>query len=368
MRRDGLRLRSGLQHPAQPEQVCGDAGRPLHPAHSGRQQRLLVAVLEEAPVRVSVRHDGPLDEGVPEPDREGELAVVAGPGVRVEEGVPHGCRAAAAAVVVPEPGPQPVRQAGHPDAVPAPRIPARRRLSRDLGDPGAVEGEEQHRGAGGTVAPAVRDGVGASRVGRRDGQRDDEPAVGGVAESHEVLGTSSGGLDEVGAVELAARERQRGGDAGQPVRPVRQLGSRLELEPRRHHVPVQPGRLVLGLGHEDLGGPLREVPGPTDVTAHRPHGREEDRRGAEGRVVDAGVRPVVHVRQRAPPEPTRRPSRCRSSGGPPRRHLVRRARPAPPRCSTGRRRRRRPSSRASRAGAARRWPRRGPPPPWSRAG
>jgi hypothetical protein len=49
----------------------------LHPAHAGRQERVVVAVLDEAPEAPAVVVvDRAVDERVGELDREGEVVVV----------------------------------------------------------------------------------------------------------------------------------------------------------------------------------------------------------------------------------------------------------------------------------------------------
>jgi hypothetical protein len=101
-------------------------------------------------------------------------------------------------------------------------MPPQRSLAGDGGDSGAVESEEQQRGAGATVTPAVREAVlvvvdVAQIVG------DAEAAVAGVGEGDEWFGAATGGVDPYLAVELEAGDGERGGNAGKAMGEVRHL-------------------------------------------------------------------------------------------------------------------------------------------------
>ncbi len=121
----------------------------------GREQGVLVAVLGEAPAGAVVVDHGAGDEGVAEHLREDEVVVLAAPLPGVEEDVTDPRGAAAAAVVVPEAGAQPLGDAGGADAVQAASLPLGGRLPRDGFDACVLEGGEEQRGAGRAVAPGV---------------------------------------------------------------------------------------------------------------------------------------------------------------------------------------------------------------------
>ncbi len=150
--------------PAHPEQVRRDARRSLHPADAGRQQRRLVAVLDEPPIGVRPVVHRPLDQRVGQLEGELQVARLAGALPGVEEHVTHPGGPAAAAVVVPEARVEPGRQPRGPDAVQATALPVQRAGAGHLGDPGPVQREEGHRRTGRAVAPGVGDRVGVRSV------------------------------------------------------------------------------------------------------------------------------------------------------------------------------------------------------------
>ena len=207
---------------AEAQEVRRDAGRTLHPADAGRQQRVVVAVLDEPPAgAVAVARSRDRRGRRRGPEREDEVVVVAEPLPGVEEHLAHPGGAAAAAVVVPEARAAALGDARGADRVQAAAVPLRRRLARHRRDPGVLEGGEEQGGAGRAVAPAVGDLV---HVGlRRDHVGHHEAAVARVTEGDEVLRAAARRVHQVRAVELDAGDGERGGDPGQPVRPVGHL-------------------------------------------------------------------------------------------------------------------------------------------------
>jgi hypothetical protein len=126
----------------QAEEVRRDAGGALHPARAGRQQRLFGAVLDETPVHVVAVGDGALDQGVAEPHREVEVALLA---LTLPEGEHHVADAGGAtapAVVVPEAGVGPLGDAGGLEGVHAGALPVGRAATGDLVDAGPGECRE----------------------------------------------------------------------------------------------------------------------------------------------------------------------------------------------------------------------------------
>ncbi len=110
-----------------------------------------------------------------------------------------------------------------------------------------------------------------------------------------MLGTAAGRLDEVGPVELGARHRQGRSDAGQAVRPVGHLhvaalGPHLHGVARRQEGPVRPGVGRLGLGQQDVRSPVRQLLSARSALPSGPDRAEQVAGGAEGDVVDPGVR------------------------------------------------------------------------------
>ena len=126
---------------------------------AGRQERVVVAVLDEAPVDVVAVADRAVDDRVGERDREGEVLVVPVPLPDVEHHVADARRTAAATVVVPEAGVPALGDARDLERVQARALPVVRRAAGHRGHPGAVEGGEQQRRAGRSVAPGVGEGV-----------------------------------------------------------------------------------------------------------------------------------------------------------------------------------------------------------------
>ncbi len=100
-------------------------------------------MFDEPPVGERAVEDGALDQGVGQVECELEVVVVAGPVPGVQEHLTDACGSAAASVVVPEAGVEAGGQAGGADAVQAPAVPRERRLTRDVLDAGAIEGEEE---------------------------------------------------------------------------------------------------------------------------------------------------------------------------------------------------------------------------------
>jgi len=146
-----------LQHPGQAEQKGGDARRTLHPRGPRGKQRRVLAMLYEPPPRPGLVADGALDQGVGHDARRlqqglGPLRVPTVP-VRtvpvstvlsgVEQHVPDPGGPAAPAVVVPEPGAEPLRDTGGENRAQA-AAPQRADLEPgDLPHPGPRQRSEQ---------------------------------------------------------------------------------------------------------------------------------------------------------------------------------------------------------------------------------
>ena len=110
------------------------------------------------------------------------LAVLGG----VQQRVADARGAAAAAVVVPEPGAEALRDTRDEDRVQASLAQFGDLQAGDLGDPGVGQRREKVGGPGGPVAPRVGHRLHFAG-GRRDGVRHDEPAVVQRAHGQQVL-------------------------------------------------------------------------------------------------------------------------------------------------------------------------------------
>ena len=194
----------------------------LHPADAGREQRVVVAVLGEAPAGAigPPRPRGRRARRRAPARRRGRRRPRAAARRRGTRRRPRRCRSS---------GRRCPRSPGG-GARGCPRCGSlcrqRRchcggRLARHLVDAGVLEGGEEQGRAGRAVAPGVGDLV---HVGvRRDDVGHHEAAVARVTEGDEVLGPAARRVDEVRPVELGTGDGEGGRDAGQAVRPVRHL-------------------------------------------------------------------------------------------------------------------------------------------------
>jgi hypothetical protein len=155
-------------------------------------------MLEEPPMRAGFIADAALDEGVCHLIRSTQQrvdsllvgAVLGG----VEQHVPHASGAAAATVVVPEPGPEPSWDAGGQDRVQA-SLPQPLHLETGyLVHAGVRQRREQVRGADRSVAPGIRHRLHVA-LGGRDGVRNDEAIVVQRAHAEQVLRALPRGSD-----------------------------------------------------------------------------------------------------------------------------------------------------------------------------
>ena len=170
--------------------------------------------------------------------------------------------------------------------------------------------------------------------------RHPEAAVAGVAEGDQVLGTAPGGVDQVGPLELGprrgrARPRCRRGRATSWASRT----PRVARNRQRHEPPVQPGRLLLRLGEQDVGGTAGEF------VARRA------RRAAVAQTAPSRTLAVPRVASlpRAPGSSGRSTSSCGQPSGRRARPVARRPRPRRPRRARSARRCRRPGRRSSSA-------------------
>ncbi len=359
MRRTAGAVRALLQQPAEPDEHRGDAGGPLEPAHAGREQRIVRAVLHEPPAGEVARHDRALHEGVAEHEGEGQVLVVPVVLPAVKEGVGHAGGAATATVVVPEARVPPRRDSRAPDRTEALPAPGRRRSAGDLFRAREVERGEEERGPGRPVAPAPGQLV-LVGVPVRDVVGHGEPRDARSRKRHDVLRSTPGRLGDRGPLQDVAGDGQRGGDAGRPVREVR------HLRPPRHqpvgvgvHGPGQAGRALARPLQQHVGGAMCQgvVAAPETCQQHA--------RGPERHVVERRPGPSGSALRRGAAA-SRRRRRARGAGRWPRRPPGRA--PAVPRGRWAARRRRWGRSRSGCPGAAARRSRpRAPARPRSRA-
>ena len=151
--------------------------------------------------------------GGEQPTGEGWILRVLG---RVEKHVADTRRAAAATVVVPEPGTQPSRHPGVEDGPQAPLAQLHHADAVHVLHTGMRQGRKELGCPGGTVAPGVGHRLDLSLRGR-NGVRHDEPAVVQRPDGQQVLGAENCGFDQLRSVEGHARDGQRTGDAGRAV-------------------------------------------------------------------------------------------------------------------------------------------------------
>ena len=206
----------------------------------------------------------------------------------VEEHVADARRAAAAAVVVPEAGLQPLGQAGVADAVQAAALPAAGRLTRHLVDAGRA------RGPGTAATCRRRRGTSRRRTsvsasgGRARCSRHHEAAVAGVAEGDQVLGTTAGGVD----AGPGARARLRPGRARRRCRRGRARSSasrrRLGTEPQRTRTASSARSARPRPRPAGRRRPARPGRGPGDPCRSAQSAPSSTLAGAERGVVDPG--------------------------------------------------------------------------------
>ena len=127
-----------------------------------------------------------------------------------------------------------------------------------------------------------------------------------------MLGTATGCVDQVVATQRDAGSRECTRDAGQAVRPVRHLATRLDHEPRWDERPVEAGGRLDLLGEQQVRRPRRQLGRAGHVVPQRPERAEQHARRSEGRVgapplgygagrLEPGCRPAVGRRQRTQP-------------------------------------------------------------------
>ena len=222
-------VRPSSDDAGQAEQEGGDPGRALHPRGARRQQRRVLAMLQEPPARAGLVADRPLDQRVAHGACGGQQFARPAPG----PGSPGRRRAArrrrprcrssdrrcprtrGAAVAAHRRSRTECRHRRRSSVTSSPATSA---------TPACASAANRCEVPAGPVAPGVRHRLHLPRGGR-DGVRDDEPAVVQRAHGEQVLRALARlHRRSRGARSASPGNGQRGGDAGRAVRVVRRPG------------------------------------------------------------------------------------------------------------------------------------------------